>query len=101
MDYSKAFDNVRWDHLWSILEEMAVPQHMIYLIRTLYHANKAFVRIDNELSQNFTVGKRVRQDCVLSPILFNIYRDWIIRTATEGWESGVSISGRKISNLRE
>lgn len=96
---STAFDNVKWDHLWNILEEMAVHQHMIYLIRTLYHVNRAFVQIDNDLSQVFIVGKEVRQGCILSPILFNIYGEWIIRTA-KGWEGEVSIGRRKISNLR-
>lgn len=100
LDYSKAFDTVQWNQLWYILREMAVPEHLIYLVNSLYNNSSAQVRLENELSAPFTVGKGVRQGCVLSPLLFNIYGEWIIRKATEEWSGGVSIGGRKISNLR-
>lgn len=83
LDYSKAFDNVRWNHLWQALQEMAVPTHLIQLIKVLYTCNKAYITIDGELSKPFHVGKGVRQECVLSPLLFNIYGEWVVRKAME------------------
>lgn len=56
--------------------------------------------VDGDLSSGFSVGKGIRQGCVLSPLLFNTYGEWIIRKATENWNGGISIGGRKISNLR-
>lgn len=100
LDYTKAFDIVQWNRLWSILREMAVPEHLINLIRSLYINNKAQVRVENEYSGEFSVGKGVRQGCILSSLQFNIYGEWIMRKATENWRGGVSIGGRKISNLR-
>lgn len=50
LDYSKAFDHVRWDMMWRVLQEMTVPNHLIYLIESLYNNNAAFIRIDGDLS---------------------------------------------------
>lgn len=100
LDYSKAFDTVNWNTLWKVLSEMGVPNHLTHLIEQLYLHNEAFVCVDGRLSKQFSVEKGVRQGCILSPILFNIYGEWIIRKATEDWDGGVSVGGRKISNLR-
>lgn len=100
LDYSKAFDSVDWNHLWKVLKEMAIPGHLIQLIKSLYTSNEAYVRVDGELSQPFQIKKGVRQGCVLSPLLFNIYGEWIIRKATEKWQGGITLAGKRISNLR-
>lgn len=100
VDYSKAFDNVRWPKLWEILLSMGVPQHLIFLIKQLYESNTARVRIDGYMSGQATTKKGVRQGCVLSPMLFNIYSEFVMRQVLDGWDGGVTIGGTKISNLR-
>lgn len=100
IDYSKAFDCVRWDMLWNVLGEMGVPAHLIQLIRNLYVNNRSFVRIDTDCSDVFATKKGVRQGCILSPVLFNIYGEYIMRKTIEGWEGGFPIGGKRICNLR-
>ena len=100
IDYSKAFDCVRWDCLWKILREMGVPSHLVSLIASLYTDGESTVRVNDVVSGSFKPQKGVRQGCILSPLLFNIYGEYIMRTALEGWEGGISVGGNKISNLR-
>jgi hypothetical protein len=100
LDYTKAFDTVEWEHLWYILREMGTPEYLVCFIYNLYIANRSYVRIEDTLSYHFKVSKGVRQGCVMLPVLFNIYEEWIIRKATEGWEGGVVTGGRQILNLR-
>ncbi|KAL4083848.1 hypothetical protein QTP88_029164 [Uroleucon formosanum] len=88
LDYTKAFDMVKWNLLWSILKEMRVPEHLIAIIKIIYTNGQAHVRVESDLSESFRVGQGVKQDCVLSP------------HATQEWNGGVSIGGKKISNLR-
>lgn len=98
VDYSKAFDCVRWECLWTILTEMGVPEHLVVLIANLYQNGSTVVKV-NVLSKPFKPQKGVRQGCILSPILFNIYGEYIMRRALEDWDGGISIGGRKINNL--
>ena len=100
IDYSKSFDDVTWSNLWTILKELGVPVHLIALIQTLYSSNQGIVKIDKSTSDPFSFGKGVRQGCILSPILFNAYGEYIIRRTCEDWEGGVTIGGSKITNLR-
>lgn len=100
IDYTKAFDCVQWHNLWRILEEMGVPRHLISLIKSLYGNNRAYVRVENELTDPFQVEKGVRQGCILSPLLFNIYGEWVMRRALEDWTGGVTLGGKKFNNLR-
>lgn len=100
IDYSKAFDSVVWSHLWVILKEMGVPEHLVLLIRNLYKQSEAVVRVENNSSEPFRIRKGVRQGCVLSPRLFNVYGEHIMRRSLDNFEGGVSIGGKKISNLR-
>ena len=83
-----------------VLKEMGVPHHLVVLIRNLYQENEAVVSLDKKCSEVFKVQKGVRQGCILSPRLFNIYGEYIIRAALENYEGGVSINGKKINNLR-
>lgn len=100
VDYRKAFDCVDWEELWKVLAETGVPIHLVSLIRNLYETGYGTVTIGNTTSSCFRFHKGVRQGCVISPILFNIYGEYIMRKTLEDWEGGVKINGVKISNLR-
>lgn len=100
VDYNKAFDCVQWRKLWTIMQEMGVPEHIIHLIKNLYAGSRAVIRAQDALSDQFQPTKGVRQGCILSPILFNIYSEAVLREALLEWNGGVVIRGRKINNLR-
>ncbi|XP_073942535.1 uncharacterized protein [Choristoneura fumiferana] len=99
-DFRKAFDTVIWAQLWRILAEMGVPPHLIVLLRRLYESGTAAVRVDGTLSENFKTEAGVRQGCILSPLLFNTYTEYIMRIVLEEWDRGISVGGRVINNLR-
>ena len=100
VDYQKAFDCVRWTQLWTVLKEAGVPNHLVLIIRNLYETGYGTVKLGNRKSSSFKFEKGVRQGCVISPILHNIYGEYIMRKALEGWEGGMKIGGMKVSNLR-
>ena len=100
IDYKKAFDCVDHERLWLILRAMGVPVHLIVLLKRLYTNQEATVRTEFGETDNIDIGKGVQQGCVLSPLLFNIYAENIMREALEEWESGISIGGRIVTNLR-
>ena len=98
IDYSKAFDCVDHPTLWNIMDEMGIPEHMVGVIRSMYANHEAKVRI--VYTEIFSIGKGVRQGSVISPYLFNLYSDYIIRQANlEELDIGVRMGGRKINNL--
>ena len=69
------------DHnkLWTVLQEMGLPDHLTYLLRNLYAGQEARVRTGHETTDWFQIGKGVRQGCILSPCLFNLYAEYITR----------------------
>ena len=75
IDYAKAFDCVDDNKLWKILKEMGIPDHLTCLLRNLYAGQVATVRTGHETTEWFQIGKRVRQVCILSPCLFNLYAE--------------------------
>ena len=83
IDYAKAFDCVDHNKLWKILKEMGIPDHLTCLLRSLYAGHRATVRTGNVTTDCFQIGKRVRQGCISSPYLFNLYAECILRNA--GW----------------
>ena len=100
IDYVKAFDCVDHSKLWKILKEMGIPDHLTCLVRNLYAGQEATVRTRHG-THWFQVGKGVRQGCILSPCLFNIYAEYIMRnTGLDGTQAGIKIAGRNINNLR-
>ena len=91
------------DHnkLWKILKEMGIPDHLICLLRNLYAGQEATVRTRHGITDWFQIGKGVRQGCILSPCLFNLYAEYILRNAgLEEAEAGIKTAGRSINNLR-
>ena len=100
IDYSKAFDCVQHSKLWTIMTEMGFPPHITELIRSLYKDQEATVRTENGDCDWFAIGQGVRQGCILSPYLFNIYAEYIMRQALDGFQGQVSIGGRIVTNLR-
>ena len=91
------------DHnkLWEILREMGIPDHQTCLLRNLYVDQEATVRTGHGTTDWFQIGKGVRQSCVLSPCLFNLYAEYIMRNAgLEEAEAGIKIARRNINNLR-
>ena len=91
------------DHnkLWKILKEMGIPDHLTCLLRNLYAGQEATVRIGHGTTDWFHIGKGVHQGCILSPCLFNLYAEYIMRnTGPDEAQAGIKISGRNINNLR-
>ena len=84
IDYAKAFDCVDHNKLWKILKEMGIPDHLTCLLRNLYEGQEATVRTGHGITDWFQIGKGVRQGCILSPCLFNLYAEYIMRNL--GWK---------------
>ena len=82
IDYAKAFDCVNHNKLWTILKEMGIPDHLTCLLRNLYAGQEATVRTGRGTTDWFQLGKGV-QGCVLSPCLFNLCAEYIMRNV--GW----------------
>ena len=81
IDYAKAFDCVDHNKLWKILKEMGISDPLTCLLRNLYAGQEATVRTGHGTTDWFQIGKGVRQGCILSPCLFNLYAEYIMRNA--------------------
>ena len=100
IDYAKAFDCVDHNKLWKILKKMGIPDHLTCLLRNLYAGQEATVRTGHGTTDWFQIGKGVCQGCILSPCLFNLYAEYIMRNAgLEEAQPGIKIGGRNINNL--
>ena len=101
IDYAKAFDCVDHNKLWKILKEMGIPDHLMCLLRNLYAGQEATVRTGHGTTDWFQIGKGVCQGYILSPCLFNLYTEYIMRNARlDEAQAGIKIAGRNINNLR-
>ena len=97
----KAFDCADHTKLWKILKEMGIPDHLTCLLRNLYAGEEATIRTGRGTTDWFQIGKGIRQGCILSPCLFNLYTEYIMRNAgLEEAQAGIKIAGRNIYNLR-
>ena len=86
---------------WKILKVMGIPDHLTCLLRNLYAGQEATVRTGHGTTDWFQIGKGVRQGCILSPCLFNLHAEYIMRNAgLEETQAGIKIAGRNINNLR-
>ena len=92
MDHSK---------LWKILQEVGIPEHLTSLLRNLYGGQEETVRIGHGTTEWFQFGKGVNQGYILSPCLFILYAEYIMRNAgLEEAQTGIKMAGRNINNLR-
>ena len=86
---------------WKILREMGITEHLTCLLRNLYAGQEATVRTGYGTTDWFQIGKGVRQGCILSPCLFNLYAEYIMRnTGLEEAQAGIKIARRNTNNLR-
>ena len=81
INYAETFDCVDHNKLWKILKEMGIPDHLTCLLRNLYGGQEATVRTGHGTTDWFQIGKGVHQACILSPCLFNLHAEYIIRNA--------------------
>ena len=101
IDYAKAFDCVDHNKLWKILKEIGMPDHLTCLLRNLYAGPEATVRTGRGTTDWFQIGKGVHQGCILSPCLFNLYAEYIMRIAgLDEAQAEIKTAGRNINNLR-
>ena len=101
IDYAKAFDCVDHNKLWEILQALGIPDHMTCLVRNLHAGQEATVRTGHGTTDWLHIGKGVRQGCILSPCLFNLYAEYIMRNAgLDEAQAGIKTAGRIINNLR-
>ena len=84
---------------WKILKEMRIPDHLTYLLRNLYAGHEATVRTGHGKTDWFQIGKGVRQGCILSPCLLNLYAEYImINAGLDEAQTGIKIAGRNSNN---
>ena len=98
VDYEKAFDKVKHANLFNMLNEAGIDGKDMRLMRNLYWKQKATVRVGDEESPSLEIRRGVRQGCVLSPELFNLYSEVIMRDLLE--KDGIKAGGRNINNIR-
>ena len=99
IDYTKAFDRVNHEKLIQIMQKANIPKHEIRLIVNLYWEQTAVIRTNNGMSNKVKIRRGIRQGCILSPILFNLYSEFLIREAIEE-EKGIQVNGVNINNIR-
>ena len=100
-DYAKAFDCVDHNKLWTILKQIGIPDLLTCLLRNVYAGQEATVRTGHGITDWFQIGKEVRQGCILSPCLFNLHAEHIMKNARlDEAQAGIKIARRSINNLR-
>ena len=101
IDYAKVLDCVDHNKWWKILKEMGISDHLTCLLRNLYTGLETSVKTGHGTTDQLQIGKGVCQGCILSPCLFNLYAEYIMRKAgLEEAQAGIKIARRNINNLR-
>ena len=97
----KLTQHVDHNKLWKILKDMGIPDHLTCILRICMQVKEATVRTGHRTRDWFQIGKGIRQGCILSPCLFNLYAEYIMRNSgLEEAQAGIKITGRNINNLR-
>ena len=96
----KAFDRVWHDGLWHALRSFGIEEGLVQIVKSLYNSASSAVLLNNNVSNYFRTTVDVRQGCLLSPILFNLYLENIMRETLHNFKSTISIGRRIIPNLR-
>ena len=99
MDYEKAFDRVKWVKLVTILKDIGFDWRDRELIATLYIGQTAYVHFGESLTDAAIIGRETRQGCLLSPLLFNIYSESMIREAFTHIHYGIKVEGQLVKSI--
>ena len=99
VDLEKAYDKVCREELWEALRRYGVSGGLLSVIKSMYQASEACVRVDGEMSEWFEVKQGVRQGCPLSPWLFNIFLDMVVREARTNFQGGVKLDTCQVQVL--
>ena len=100
IDCAKDFECLDQNKLWKILKEMGIPDHLTCLMRNLYASQEAIVRTGHGATDWFQIRKGVHQGCILSPCLFNLYTEYMMRnTGLEEVQAGIKIARRDNNDL--
>lgn len=100
IDYKKAFDRVRHDQMIDVLKKTGMDGKDLRIIANLYWNQSAVLRVDGEHTEQVKILRGVRQGCVISPLIFNLYSEHIFKEALKEIEEGISINGLRLNNLR-
>lgn len=100
IDYQKAFDRVQHDKMVDILKRIGMNPKDLNIIKNLYWNQTAVLRVDGGHTDQIKILRGVRQGCILSPILFNVYSEYIFREALDNIQEGITINGAKLNNIR-
>ena len=98
IDYKKAFDRVWHDALWEVLRKYGLDENVMRALEQLYTKSTSKVRVGAKLSQKFPCSVGVRQGCILSPILFNVFLEEIVSRTVEEFADGVCVQGLLVMN---
>ena len=100
IDFRKAFDRVWHDGLWQVLRQFNIDNCLIEIIKALYDNAHSAVFMNNQVGTSFKTTVGVRQGCLLSPVLFNLFLENIMTETLQNHQSTISIGGRSLCNLR-
>ena len=100
IDFEKAFDRVNWVKMMQILKQIGVDWRDQRFIRDLYMNQEAFVRVNGELTEPGIIGRGVRQGCLMSPLLFSLYVEEMMKEAMIDLDEGVQVGGNWLKDVR-
>ena len=100
IDFEKAFDRVNWPKMMTVLKEISVDRRDRRLIADLYMKQEMVVRVDGSNSEPGVVGRGVRQGCLMSPVLFSMYTESMMKEAMDGIRAGIKVGGKLVKDVR-